>query len=165
LAGAVGIFNLAEPAEGSPFGVSERQSEVVSLCYSEVMMNDIEAYHLAQTDVDRAICDLLRQEIDRGLPQATSKIWHAHPVWFLDGNPTVGYSKLRSGVRLMFWSGADFEEPNLSPGTGKFKDASAIYTSVAEVHTEDLRRWLEKSQLIQWDYKNLIKRKGKLARL
>jgi hypothetical protein len=50
-------------------------------------------------------------------------------VWFLDGNPTVGYSRQKAGIRLMFWSGADFEEENLKPGTGKFKDASIIYTS------------------------------------
>jgi hypothetical protein len=28
-----------------------------------------------------------------------------------------------------------------------------------------LKRWLEKSEQIQWDYKNIVKRKGKLERL
>ncbi len=129
------------------------------------MSNDITAYHEAQSDEDRAICDLLRREINRGLPEAESKVWHGHPVWFLDGNPTVGYSKLKSGVRLMFWSGADFEEPGLKPGSGKFKDASATYQSVGQVNTEDVGRWLEKSRQIQWDYKNLARRKGQLERL
>ena len=129
------------------------------------MSNDITAYHEAQSDEDRAICDLLRREINRGLPEAESKVWHGHPVWFLDGNPTVGYSKLKSGVRLMFWSGADFEEPGLKPGSGKFKDASATYQSVGQVNTEDVGRWLEKSRQIQWDYKNLTRRKGQLERL
>lgn len=129
------------------------------------MTQDIAAYHSAQSDEDKAICDRLRQEIDRGLPEAESKLWHAHPVWFLDGNPTVGYSKLKNGVRLMFWSGADFAEPNLKPGTGKFKDASATYQSVGQIDANDIQRWLEKSRQIQWDYKNLAKRKGKLERL
>lgn len=129
------------------------------------MSNNITTYHEAQSDEDRAICDLLRREINRGLPEAESKVWHGHPVWFLDGNPTVGYSKLKSGVHLMFWSGADFEEPGLKPGSGKFKDASATYQSVGQVNTEDVGRWLEKSRQIQWDYKNITKRKGQLERL
>jgi hypothetical protein len=28
-----------------------------------------------------------------------------------------------------------------------------------------LKRWLAKSRDIQWDYKNIVKRKGKLERL
>lgn len=129
------------------------------------MNNGISAYHDAQSDEDRAICDLLRREIDSGLPEAESKVWHGHPVWFLDGNPTVGYSKQKAGVRLMFWSGADFDEPELKPGTGKYKDASATYQSVGQINTEDVRRWLEKSRHIRWDYKNIVKRKGQLIRL
>lgn len=56
----------------------------------------------------KEVCNLLAQEIDRNLPGSENKIWHAHPVWFLDGNPTVGYCKQKPGMRLMFWSGADF---------------------------------------------------------
>lgn len=119
----------------------------------------------SQSEEDAKICDKLRREIDRHLPQAESRIWHAHPVWFLDGNPTVGYSKLKDCIRLMFWSGADFDEPGLNPGTGKFKDASARYTSAEQINTTDLKRWLGKSQTIQWDYRNIQKRKGKLIRI
>ena len=118
-----------------------------------------------QKSSDREICDLLSAEIDKRLPEAQSKIWHRHPVWFLEDNPTVGYSKLKSGIRLMFWSGADFGEDRLKPGTGKFKDASIIYTSVEEVRTTELARWLKKSREIQWDYKNIYKTKGKLKRI
>ena len=60
----------------------------------------------------RELCDLLAQEISKHLPGAENKIWHAHPVWFLDGNPIVGYSKQKPGIRLMFWSGADLEKPS-----------------------------------------------------
>lgn len=125
---------------------------------------DIKAYNAAQAAGDKKICDLLSREISRGLPEAENKIWHRHPVWFLDGNPIVGYSKLKDCVRLLFWSGQTFDEEGLQPG-GTFKAAEARYTSVAEVDTGDLQRWLEKSANIQWDYKNVVKRKGKLERL
>lgn len=126
---------------------------------------DTQAYNDTQSDEEKAICDVLAGEIDRHLPEAENKIWHRHPVWFLEGNPTVGYSKLKAGIRLMFWSGADFEEEQLKAGTGKFKDASLLYTAVSGIDKKDLKRWLEKSREIQWDYKNLIKRRGRLERL
>ncbi len=129
------------------------------------MNTAIREYNEAQDIGDKVICDTLAVEIDRGLPEAESKIWHRHPVWFLDGNTIVGYSKLKAGIRLMFWSGASFDEPGLTPGTGKFKDASVIYTSADEINSRDLKRWLGKAREIQWDYKNLVKRKGVLERL
>ncbi len=129
------------------------------------MHDDTIAYGEKLSEKDRETCDTLSREIDRGLPEAENKIWHAHPVWFLDGNPIVGYSKLKSGIRLMFWSGASFDETQLKIGTGKFKDASVTYTSVDQIDVKDLRRWLIKSRDIQWDYRNIVKRKGKLERL
>jgi len=129
------------------------------------MNQTISAYNKSQSDVEREICDKLSETINRMLPEAESKIWHAHPVWFLDGNPIVGYSKLKTGIRLMFWSGASFEEDKLQPGSGKFKDASILYTSAEQINIKDLKRWLAKGVTIQWDYKNVVKRKGKLERL
>jgi hypothetical protein len=129
------------------------------------MSKEIQKYNDSQSEVDRNICNALSRAINEYLPQAENKIWHAHPVWFLDGNPIVGYSKQKAGIRLMFWSGAGFEEEKLKPGTGKFKDASIFYTSADQVNVQDLERWLGKAEKIQWDYKNLIKRKGKLERL
>lgn len=128
------------------------------------MNKDIQAYNNSQTAAEKAICELLMTEIDKHLPKAESKIWHAHPVWFLDGNPIVGYSKLKGGIRLLFWSGQSFEEEGLQ-NEGKFKAAEARYTSVEEVNTKDLKRWLKKGNDIQWDYKNIVKRKGVLERL
>jgi hypothetical protein len=125
----------------------------------------IGAFNAAQSEEDQRICRRLMQEIDRNLPEAESKIWHGHPVWFLDGNPIVGYSKLKGCIRLMFWSGADFAEAELKPGTGKFKDASIRYTDANQINKKDLNRWLKKAKSIQWDYKNIYKRKGKLERL
>jgi hypothetical protein len=129
------------------------------------MIQTIANYNKSQSAEDKAICELLKKEIDQYLIGAESKIWHAHPVWFLNGNPIVGYSKLKTGLKLMFWSGADFDEPLLTLGTGKFKDASATYTNVAEINKSDLKRWLKKSAEIQWDYKNIVKRKGVLEKL
>lgn len=129
------------------------------------MNEDIKTYNDKQNLNDKAICDLLAQTIDKGLPKATSKIWHAHPVWFLDGNPIAGYSKQKAGWRLMFWSGADFEEDDLNVRGEKFKDASIFFTSVEQINTKQLVRWLKKSIDIQWDYKNIVKRKGRLERL
>jgi len=122
-------------------------------------------YNEQQEPKHKEICDFLANEIDRNLPKAENKIWHAHPVWFLDGNPTVGYSKQKRGIRLMFWSGADFEEAGLSVVGKKFKDASVFYNDVSEIKKSVLRRWLKKSQEIQWDYKNIVRRKGRLERL
>ncbi len=130
------------------------------------MNTDIQTYNEKQTAADKDICDLLAKTIDNNLTEAENKIWHGHPVWFLDGNPITGYDKLKSGVRLMFWSGVSFEEEKLIAGkSGKFKDASITYTSVDKIDTNDLKRWLKKSQEIIWDYKNIVKRKGKLERL
>lgn len=129
------------------------------------MNSDIQAYNNNLETNDKIICDTLAQVISQTLPEAENKIWHAHPVWFLDGNPITGYSKQKKGIRLMFWSGADFEEEKLSVKGEKFKDASIFYNDVTEINTDELKRWLEKSRNIQWDYKNIVKRKGVLEPL
>ncbi len=129
------------------------------------MNSEIQTYNDNQTLEDKEICDLLAKIIDNALTKAENKIWHAHPVWFLDKNPIVGYSKQKKGIRLMFWSGADFEEERLNVLGKKFKDASIFYNSVSDINTKELECWLNKSQEIQWDYKNIVKRKGKLERL
>lgn len=128
------------------------------------MHPDTKTYNEAQAPNDRAICRLLAEQIDRNLPEAENKVWHAHPVWFLDGNPIVGYSKLKNCVRLLFWSGQSFEEEGLKK-EGTFKAAEARYTAADQVDAEKLQRWLGKARDIQWDYKNLIRRKGRLVRL
>ena len=128
------------------------------------MNEDVQAYNDKQTKEDREICNILEKEISRNLPDAENKIWHAHPVWFLDGNPIVGYSKLKDSVRLLFWSGQSFDETGLQK-EGSFKASEIRYTSVEQINKLDLKRWLEKAKQIQWDYKNIVKRKGVLERL
>ncbi|MDZ7342999.1 MAG: DUF1801 domain-containing protein [candidate division KSB1 bacterium] len=128
------------------------------------MHPDTVQYNKSLAPSDRKICDLLAETIDQILPEAENKIWHAHPVWFLDGNPVVGYSKLKSCVRLLFWSGQSFEEKELQ-NEGSFKAAEARYTAASQIELEALERWLKKARDIQWDYKNIVRRKGKLVRL
>jgi hypothetical protein len=129
------------------------------------MMEDICNFNCGLENGEQDICDLLAEIINSNLPEADAKVWHGHPVWFLDGNPTVGYSKQKRGIRLMFWSGAGFDEPQLNVIGGKFKDASIFYSSADEVDVADLVRWLGKCRNIAWDYKNITKRKGVLERL
>ena len=131
---------------------------------SNTLNSAILKYNLNQGN-DKNLCNLLAREITRALPDAENEIWHGHPVWFLDGNPIAGYSKQKAGWRLMFWSGADFSEEKLNVRGSKFKDASVFYSSINEIQKPDLDRWLKKARNIQWDYKNIVKRKGKLIRL
>jgi len=132
---------------------------------ANVIAEKVLEYNDEKDPEDKAICTLLSREIMKHLPNAENKIWHGHPVWFLDGNPIAGYDKLKAGVRLLFWSGADFNEDALDYKGKKFKDASIFYTSVDQVNTDDLQRWLAKARDIQWDYKNIVKRKGVLLKL
>ena len=128
------------------------------------MHPDVMKYNESLPSGDRDTCQLLATEIDRHLPEAENKIWHAHPVWFLDGNPVVGYSRLKDCVRLLFWSGQSFQEGGLRK-EGTFKAAEARYTATSQVDTEQLGRWLAEARAIQWDYRNLVRRKGVLERL
>ena len=128
------------------------------------MHPDTVQYNKSLAPLDREICGLLAETIDQILPEAENKIWHAHPVWFLEGNPVVGYSKLKSCVRLLFWSGQSFEEKELQ-NEGSFKAAEARYTAANQIELKALKRWLKKARDIQWDYKNIVRRQGKLVRL
>ena len=128
------------------------------------MNKEIHEYHKTLSETDRDICDTLYEITSNSLTEAENKIWHRHPVWFIDGNPIAGYHKLKDCVRLLFWSGQSFDEPGLKP-EGSFKAAEKRYTNVNQVKISDLKRWLKKATSIQWDYKNIVKRKGKLERL
>lgn len=146
------------------------------------MNPDIQAYNNALLPSDKKICNILAKEISStfpisnpkvavkenssksAVPVVESKIWHRNPVWFLDGNPIVGYDKLKDSVRLLFWSGQSFDEEGLHP-EGSFKAAEIRYTDISQINTKDIKRWLKKSKEIQWDYKNIRKTRGKLKRV
>jgi hypothetical protein len=124
----------------------------------------ITQYNKGQKGEDKAICNILKREITKALPKATSKVWHGGPVWFLDENPIVGYNKLKKGVTVLFWSGQSFDEEGLSD-EGSFKAAQVVYAKKIDIRVALLRRFLRKAKAIQWDYKNIVKRRGKLVRL
>ncbi len=112
------------------------------------MKKEIEEYNLLSDKAE--LCNKLASLIDNNLKNAENKIWHAHPVWFLEGNPIVGYSREKKGIRLMFWSGSDFDEEDLNVRGGKFKDASIFYNSAEEIKTTDIKRWIEKYPQKRW---------------
>ena len=121
-------------------------------------------YNEKQSGANKTICETLGKEMDKGLPKAESKVWHGHPVWFLDGNPIAGYSVRKESVQVLFWSGQSFDEPGLQV-EGTFKAAQIRYTNPSQINSVDLQRWLQKGIDIQWDYKNIVKRRGELLRL
>ena len=129
-----------------------------------MIQKDIQAYNNSQVDNNKSICNILSIQINEALPNAENKIWHGAPVWFLDGNPVAGYNVQKNYVRLLFWSGQSFNEPSLHL-EGSFKAAEARYKNVDDINKDDLKRWLEKSIDIQWDYKNIVKRRGELIRI
>jgi hypothetical protein len=128
------------------------------------MNQDIQTYNSSLSPSDIAICELLQKVISESLPEAESKVWHRHPVWFLQGNPVVGYAKLKDAVQLLFWSGQSFDEQALKP-EGSYKASQIRYTQLDQINIRDLKRWLAKARDIQWDYKNIVKKRGKLDRL
>ncbi|HAQ38556.1 MAG TPA: hypothetical protein DCX89_00775 [Saprospirales bacterium] len=128
------------------------------------MNSEILEYNDHLTGNERDICHELATTIYAHFNESTSRIWHGHPVWFLNENPVAGYSKVKAGIKLIFWSGQSFAEPGLT-ASGKFKAAEIVYTSIDQINKGDLMRWLDKSKSIQWDYKNIVKRKGVLERL
>ena len=125
---------------------------------------DISAYNEGLAESDREIADALLAVIMRELPDAESKVWHAHPVWFFEGNPAVGYDRLKDCVRLFFWSGQSFDEPGLAP-SGTFKAAERRYTSADQIDEADLKRWLAKARDIQWNYRDIRLHRGKMVPL
>ena len=127
-------------------------------------MGGIADYNLAQEPGSRAICDVVAAELTGGLPGASAKVWHGGPVWFLAENPIAGYWVRKAGVQVLFWSGQSFGEPGLAP-EGKFRAAQVIYTEVGQISLPELRLWLGKAVAIQWDYKNIVRRKGRLEKL
>ncbi len=128
------------------------------------MYKTITSYNNSQGAVNKKICKALEAEINSVLKTAESKVWHAHPVWFINENPIVGYGKVKDGIQLLFWSGQSFAEPRLKK-EGSFKASEIRYANIDEVNLKDLRRWLKKAKTIQWDYKNIVKRRGKLLKL
>jgi hypothetical protein len=119
--------------------------------------DEIAAYSRCQSPTFRAICDQLRKLIDAAIPKAESKIWHGGPVWFIDENPVVGYDATAKGVKLLFWNGQAFDEPELKP-VGKFRAAQALFVDESEIDAKAIRRWLKKAKADVFDSKAFFKK-------
>ncbi|MCW1930165.1 MAG: DUF1801 domain-containing protein [Candidatus Kerfeldbacteria bacterium] len=130
----------------------------------KITATTIAKYNAMQKGDLKKVCALLKKEFDTTLKKAESKIWHGSPVWFLDGNPVAGYSIQKRGVVVLFWSGQSFTHKGLEK-EGSFKAAQIAYTSPADVKLTDLRKWLRECKTIQWDYKNIVKNRGKLHKI
>jgi hypothetical protein len=117
----------------------------------------IAAYSGAQSPAFRTICDVLRELIDTALPGASSKIWHGSPVWFIDGNPVVGYNATAKAVKLLFWNGQAFEEAGLQP-VGKQRAAQATFADAAEIDPKVIRHWLKKANSDIFDSRAFFKK-------
>ncbi len=125
----------------------------------------VSEYNNAQKPAIQLICNCLALHIGKNLLKSESKIWHGTPVWFINENPIVSYSVRTNGaVSLMFFSGQSFDETDLKPG-GKFKAAQIDYSNLNDIKITHLKRWLSKAKITQWDYKNIVKKKGVLQRI
>src|SRR5262245_23663035 len=114
--------------------------------------DQVVAYTRAQSPVFRPICEELGALITAVIPKATCKVWHGSPVWFIDDNPVVGYSANAKAVKLLFWNGQAFDEPDLKP-VGKYGAAQAVFGSAAEVDAKVVRRCLRKAKADVFDSK------------
>ncbi len=128
------------------------------------MSTDIQKYNALQKGENKLICQQLEKIIAKELKLAESKVWHGHPVWFLDGNPVAGYAVRKDSVQLLFWSGQSFKTRGLS-ASGTFKAAQMQYVAAKDIKVTVLKAWLKESKTVQWDYKNIVKRKGELVSL
>lgn len=124
---------------------------------------EITAYQAKLSKSEIAICKELRKLIETALPKAQGKVWHGHPVWFIEANPVVGYSIKKDGLELLFWSGQSFKQGGLTP-IGKYKAAGIKFNEVDELNFKLIKSWLKDCVAIQWDYANLPKKK-KLEKL
>lgn len=124
----------------------------------------IDAYDAAQPAGAAAVCRALRAEIERALPNATSKVWHSAPVWFVGETPVVGYDVAAKGdVTLLFWNGQTFEDPALKP-IGKFRAAKVRYADTSEIELVPLRRWLKRAGRELWDIRSIRRPKPRTAK-
>ena len=120
---------------------------------------DVLEYNADQTAEHEAMCTALAKLFSKSLPTAESKVWHGHPVWFIESNPVVGYSVKKAGVQVLFWSGQSFENSGLKP-LGKFK-AAAFDVEIFDAKTKALlHTWLTEAEKIQWDYANVVKKRS-----
>lgn len=124
---------------------------------------DIQDYQSELTFEESEIGAALIKLISKSLPGAEAKVWHGHPVWFIDGNPVVGYSLKKAGIEVLFWSGQSFKLEGLR-AIGKFKAAGVAVPNLKSLDKKAMTAWLAEAIVIQWDYQNLPKKRALVKR-
>jgi hypothetical protein len=124
---------------------------------------DIQDYQSELTVEEAEIGAALIKLISKSLPGAEAKVWHGHPVWFIDGNPVVGYSLKKAGIEVLFWSGQSFKLEGLR-AIGKFKAAGVAVPNLKSLDKKAMTAWLAEAIAIQWDYQNLPKKRALVKR-
>ncbi len=115
---------------------------------------DIQEYNSKLDDSHREIAQGLCDLVSQALPNAEGKVWHGHPVWFLDGNPIAGYNLKKSGIEVLFWSGKSFATAGLSP-VGKYQAAGIAIETADDV--DKVTPFMAEAGSVQWNYKDLPK--------
>lgn len=131
---------------------------------ASMKQTDIADYAARQSIGIQDMCEQLFDIISRSLPEATAKLYHGSPVWFVDNNPIVGYDATAEHVNILFWSGQSFTTPGLV-AAGKFKAAGYQYATVEDIDEMTLEYWLAESLQTQWNYRDLRKNNGLLVSL
>lgn len=124
---------------------------------------DIQDYQSNLSSHDAEIGEVLIKLFSKALPTAEAKVWHGHPVWFVDGNPVVGYNLKKAGVEVLFWSGQSFKLEGLR-AIGKFKAAGISLPTLKDLNKKEMTIWLGEALAIQWDYQNLPKKRALVKR-
>ena len=120
---------------------------------------DIMDYQGELSDHEAEIGAAIIKLISKALPKAEGKVWHGHPVWFINGNPVVGYSLKKAGIEVLFWSGQSFKLEGLR-AIGRFKAAGISVPSIKDLNKKMMAAWLSEAVAIQWDYQNLPKKRS-----
>lgn len=115
---------------------------------------DIQEYNSNLDDAHREIAQGLCDLVSQSLPNAEGKVWHGHPVWFIDGNPIAGYSLKKSGIEVLFWSGKSFATAGLGP-VGKYQAAGIAIETTDDV--DKVKPFMAEAGSVQWNYKDLPK--------
>ena len=120
---------------------------------------DVLNYQDGLSEDEAEIGAALIKLISKAMPKAEGKVWHGHPVWFIDGNPVVGYSLKKAGIEVLFWSGQSFKLEGLR-AIGKFKAAGIALPTIRDLNKKSMTAWLAEAVAIQWDYQNLPKKRS-----
>ena len=109
------------------------------------MHTDTAQYNHSLPPAEQAIAELLATEIDRTLPEAENKVWHAHPVWFSMAIRSPATANSRAACACCSGAGSrltsrDWRRRAVS------RQLEARYVTAGDVNVPDLQRWLGRAR-------------------